>query len=301
METWILITIGAAFVQNIRSSLQKHLRGQMGTAGATFVRFGFGIPFALLFLAVSLYATGSRLPEIPAIFFGWIVVAALAQIFAQVLLIVLFTMRNFAVGSAYIRVEPVIAAAFGFILLAEAPTIPVVLAVVISVVGVLLITMAHSHVGIWSLAAAIRKREAQIGLASAALFGLAAVGFRGASLSLGGPNFLVQGGVTLCVAITFQAVILAVWMGIKDPGEFGRIALKWKTSAMVGFVGALASFGWFTAMTLEQAAAVKAVAQIEMLFAFATTSYVFKELMNKREVIGCLLIVCGVLVLVVAR
>jgi drug/metabolite transporter (DMT)-like permease len=297
MEIWILITIAAAFVQNIRSGLQKHLRGQMGTAGATFVRFGFGVPFAVIFLGFALFATDSELPVIERDFWGWIIVAALAQIGAQALLIMLFTMRNFAVGSAYIRVEPVLAAIFGFVLLFETPTLPLVTAVFVSVVGVMMITMAHAHVGIWSLASAVTKREAQIGLASAAMFGLAAVSFRGASLSLGGPNFLVQGGVTLCIAITLQAAIMALWIAIKDPADFKRIAIKWKTSLMVGFVGALASFGWFTAMTLEQAAAVKAVAQIEMLFAFATSYFVFKERMNKREIIGCLLIVCGVLVL----
>ena len=204
-------------------------------------------------------------------------------------------------GWSYIRVEPVLAAAFGFALLFETPTLPLIIAVAVSVVGVLLITMAHVEAGIWSLATAVTKREAQIGLASAAMFGLAAVSFRGASLSLGGPNFLVQGGVTLCVAITLQALIMALWIAIKDPADFKRIAVKWKTSAMVGFVGALASFGWFTAMTLEQAAAVKAVAQIEMLFAFATSYFVFKEQMNRREITGCLLIVCGVLVLALTR
>lgn len=51
MELWIPITLAAAFLQNVRSSLQKYLKGRMGTTGATFVRFGFGMPFVLAFLA----------------------------------------------------------------------------------------------------------------------------------------------------------------------------------------------------------------------------------------------------------
>ena len=47
MSLWIPITIAAAFLQNVRSALQKHLKGVMGTTGATFVRFGYGFPFAL--------------------------------------------------------------------------------------------------------------------------------------------------------------------------------------------------------------------------------------------------------------
>ena len=300
METWIAITIGAAFVQNIRSSLQKHLRGKMGTAGATFVRFGFGVPFAFLFLTLALLGTDAQIPALNTNFAFWIVFAAIAQILGQVLLLILFTHRNFAVGSAYIRVEPILAAAFGIAILAEAPSMRVVIAVLISVVGVLLITLARSNVGIWSLAAALSKREAQLGLSSAAIFGFAAVGYRAASLSLGGPNYLVQGGVTLCVAIVLQTILVAGWIYVKDRNDFTNIAATWKTGLTVGFVGALASFGWFTAMTLEQAAAVKAVAQIEMLFAFATTYFVFKEHMNFREVIGCLLILAGVVVLMLS-
>ena len=48
---WIPLTIAAAFLQNVRSALQKHLKGELGTIGATFVRFGYGFPFALLYLA----------------------------------------------------------------------------------------------------------------------------------------------------------------------------------------------------------------------------------------------------------
>jgi len=46
IESWIPITFAAAFLQNLRSALQKHLKGQLSTAGATFSRF--------LFAAVSL-------------------------------------------------------------------------------------------------------------------------------------------------------------------------------------------------------------------------------------------------------
>lgn len=298
MELWIPITIGAAFVQNIRSSLQKHLRGTMGTAGATFVRFGFGVPFALLFLWLSLHFTGTSLPALNRGFAGWIILAALCQIMAQVLLIILFTRRNFAVGSAYVRTEPVLAAAFGMALLAESPSLAVMGAIAVSLAGVLLISLAENKMSPSALMAALFSREAALGLGSAAIFGLAAVAFRAASLSLGGPNFLVQGGVTLCVAIMVQAVLLAVWISLRDAAEFGRIRAQWKTSATVGFVGALASFGWFSAMTLEQAALVKAVAQVEMLFAIATTSLVFKERFALRELLGCGLIVSGVLLLI---
>ena len=39
MELWIPLAIAAAFFQNIRSALQKHLKGRLSTLGAAYVRF----------------------------------------------------------------------------------------------------------------------------------------------------------------------------------------------------------------------------------------------------------------------
>jgi drug/metabolite transporter (DMT)-like permease len=93
--------------------------------------------------------------------------------------------------------------------------------------------------------------------------------------------------------------VMLVFIALREPGEFRRIAAAWKPALAVGFVGASASFGWFTAMTLEKAAVVKAVAQIEMLFTFASTVFIFKERINRLEVAGCLAIVAGILLLLI--
>ncbi len=44
VELWVPDTVAAAFLQNLRSALQKHLKARLSTTGATFVRFGFGFP-----------------------------------------------------------------------------------------------------------------------------------------------------------------------------------------------------------------------------------------------------------------
>lgn len=50
-------------------------------------------------------------------------------------------------------------------------------------------------------------------------------------------------------------------------------------------------------ITLQSAALVKAVAQIELLFSFATSRYVFGETVNKREIFGSMVVAIGILVL----
>ncbi|MEC7488951.1 MAG: DMT family transporter [Pseudomonadota bacterium] len=297
METWVLITVVAAFFQNVRSTLQKYLKGRIGTTGATFVRFGFGLPFAYLFLATLYFGTEYSLPVFHARFATWILLAALSQIAAQALLIHLFSYRNFAVGTAYSRTEPAQAALFGLVFLSETVSGLVLLAIAISVGGVMLISIAGNELRAGNLITSLLSRNVAIGLCSGTFFGISAVSYRGAALSLGGPNFLMQGAATLCAAITFQTVIMLLYSAVRDPAELPRILRVWKPALAVGFVGATASFGWFTAMTLEKAAVVKAVAQIEMLFAFASTVLIFREPFNRLEVTGCVAIVGGILLL----
>ncbi|WP_159589603.1 DMT family transporter [Chelativorans xinjiangense] len=300
MELWIPITIAAAFLQNLRSAAQKHLKSVMGTTGATFVRFGFGLPFAVLFVLALRYGAGFPYAVPNGRFIGWVMVGGLGQIAATFLLIHLFSFRNFAVGTAYSRTEPAQAAVFGLVFLGELAGPATLIAVAITVIGVMLISVAHVPMSWRNIFASLVSRNALIGLASGTLFGVAAVAYRAASLSLGGPNFMMQAATTLLFTIFFQTIIMFAWMLWRDPSEIARIAVAWKPSLFTGLVGASASFGWFAAMTLQQAAVVKALAQVEMIFTFASTVWFFGEKINRTEVAGCALIVAGILVLLLA-
>ncbi|MBP0438492.1 DMT family transporter [Tianweitania sediminis] len=298
MDLWIPITLAAAFLQNLRSAGQKHLKGTIGTTGATFVRFAFGLPFAVVFLLILHEGLGYPFPDLNRTFVLWSVLAGLSQILAQFLLIHLFSFRNFAVGTAYSRTEPAQAALFALLVLQETLSLGVVVAITISVVGVMLISVAHTPVNPRSLLTSIIRPTALIGIASGTAFGISAVGYRAASLSLGGPNFLMQAAVTLAFTLTMQTLIMFAWMIFGDRTEFGRMRRAWRPGLFVGATGATASLGWFAAMTLQQAAVVKALAQVEMLFTFAAAVFYFREKINRLEVAGCLLIVAGIVVLV---
>lgn len=302
MELWAIITIGSAFLQNMRSALQKHLKGQMGTTGATFVRFGFGLPFAFLYLAILQFGLDRPIPVPDLVFAGWAVVGAFAQITATFLLVHLFSFRNFAVGTAYSRTEPAQAALVALLLFGETITSGTLAAILVSILGVMAISVARTPLRPLALITSVGSPTALIGLASGFFFGISGTAYRAASLalapSLPEPDAVVQAGYTLCVVIVIQTLTMLVWMLWRERHEFARIRAVWKTSAMVGFVGATASFGWFIAMTLQQVAVVKALAQVEMLFTFASAVFVFKEKINRLEIVGCLLIVAGVLILI---
>jgi len=79
---WIVFTLLAAAGQTARNAMQRELTASLGTVGATHVRFLFGFPFALLFLAGVMFATGAAWPSPPPVFWPWLLVGALAQIAA---------------------------------------------------------------------------------------------------------------------------------------------------------------------------------------------------------------------------
>lgn len=297
MELWVFITFAAAFLQNLRSTLQKYLKGAMGTTGATFVRFGFGMPFAFLFVAVLHVGAGHEFPRVSISFFIWVPIGAVAQILATFLLIHLFSFRNFVVGTAYSRTEPAQAAIFGLAFLGDRASPGAMVAIMATVMGVMLISVARVERRPMLLLSSITGRTALVGIASGTLFGLAAVAYRAASLSLGGPNFLMQAAFTLAAAIFLQTVLMLGWMAWREPGEFARIARAWKPSLATGLAGASASLGWFAAMTLQQAALVKAVAQVEIVFTVLSSVIFFRETLNAREIIGTAMIVGGIVLL----
>src|SRR3546814_15468566 len=79
---------------------------------------------------------------------------------------------------------------------------------------------------------------------------------------------------------------MAVYMRIREPGQLTSVLRSWRVSVWVGVSGMAASAGWFTAMTIENAAHVRAVGQIELVFTFAASVLFFRERTNPTELVG---------------
>tara|TARA_R110000803_G_scaffold144408_1_gene210262 strand:- start:969 stop:1865 length:897 start_codon:yes stop_codon:yes gene_type:complete len=294
MELWIPITIAAAFLQNLRSVLQKRLKATLSTWGATAARFVFAAPLACLVLAVLLASTGRSAPPLNATFVTSAILGGLAQILATGLLIHLFSYKNFTVATAFTKTEPVQTALFGIVLLGDRLSLPVALAILVSLVGVILISIPADP-------AARRRfldRKALIGIASGGLFGLSAVAYRGASLSLIEGDVFLRAATTLAFVTVFQALAVLAYLRLREPGEAGRLLRSWRSAAWVGLVGMLGSLAWFTAFTLQNAAHVRALGQIEVIFMIGASILFFKERVTAREIIGVLLVSIGILGLV---
>ena len=294
---WIPLTIAAAFLQNVRSSLQKHLKNELGTTGATFVRFGYGIPFALVYLLILVALLGFETPVPNSRFLVFVFTGGITQIAGTAFLLTLFDARNFAVGTAYSKTETVQAAIFAVVFLGETISSLAIIGILISLIGVMVISTARSPTSSSGIVRAWTARSALVGLASGASFGVAAVSYRGASLSLGGEGFLVQAAYTLAFVLVLQTLVMAAYMTIRTPGELRKVLAAWRVAIWVGASGALGSIGWFTAMSIQNAALVRAVGQIELVFTIGASVLIFREKILRLELLGIFLVVSGIIVL----
>ncbi|MCZ6618233.1 MAG: EamA family transporter [Gammaproteobacteria bacterium] len=290
IELWIPITIAAAFLQNVRSLLQKRLTGELSVNGASYVRFCYALPFAWSYVLL----LGSRgfLPVPNVEFFAYCLVGGMGQIIGTACLVASFTRRNFAVGTAFSKTEVAQTALIGLVVLGDEVSIAVMSGIVVSLVGVVLLASRFGASEVRHL-----DRTMRLGLAAGAGFAVAAVSFRGAALSLPEGDFLIRAALALAVSVSLQTFIMGAYLIAREPGELTRVVHAWPTAVWVGLVGMVASAGWFSAMTLENAARVRALGQVELLFTFATSIWFFKEVVGRREVIGVLLIVLGIYLL----
>jgi drug/metabolite transporter (DMT)-like permease len=297
LELWIPITLVAAFFQNLRSALQKHLKGRLSNTGATFSRFAYAAPLALAYALALAVLTGEALPQPNLAFALYALVGGLAQITATALLLYSFSFRNFAVGTTYSKTETVQTAIFGILILGDPLGPWAAAAIVISLVGVMAISVGGTRMTFRSLLTSLTEKPALIGIASGAFFGLSAISYRGASLALGDHGFLIRAAYTLACVTVFQSLVMALYMRLREPGQVTAVFRAWRVAAWAGASGMIASAGWFTAMTIQNAAYVRALGQIELVFTFAASIFLFKEWPNRIEVAGILVVIGGILLL----
>jgi drug/metabolite transporter (DMT)-like permease len=290
---WAVFTIIAAAAQTARNATQRELTASLGTVGATHVRFLFGFPFALIFLAGVMVASGQVLPRPPFVYWPWVIGGALAQIAATALMLAAMNDRSFVVVYAYIKTEPVQAALFGLLFLGDAVTPAITAAIVIATTGVVLMALKPDT--------SSDLRATLLGLAAGGMFAFSAVGFRGAILSLGLSSYVMAATFTVAVGLLLQAVLLSGYLWLRDRKVLGAIARAWRPSLFAGFLGALASQFWFLAFALATAASVRTLALVEVLFAQAISRFVFKQATSRREAVGIALIVAGVVLLIWAH
>lgn len=294
---WVGVTLAAAACQTARNAMQGRLTERIGTVGATQVRFLYGFPFAILFLLGVLIVSGEPLPRPDAAFLLYACGGATAQIAATALMLAAMRQRSFSVTIALTKTEPVQVAVFGIAMLGDAVRPLAIVAIIIATVGVVL----TSRMPKGAMEGRRSLKPALLGVVSGTCFALAAVGFRGAILSLGEGGYLLRAAFALVASLAIQSAMLGAYLALFDRAAFTGSLAAWRQSLFAGFMGAAASQLWFTGFALTSAANVRTLGLVEVLFAQMVSVRIFAQRASRREVAGMVLIVLGVALLLGAQ
>lgn len=285
---WVAATLIAAAAQTLRNAAQSGLIGRIGTIGATAVRFVFGLPFAALALALA--APHVELPRPGAATLGYAALGAGAQIAATAFMLLTMRGQGFGVATALMKTEPVTLAVIGALLLAE-PLGPARMGAIALATAGVLVASGVTVDARWSRAA---LRPIATGVTAGALFGLSAIGFRGAILALPEGGFFIRALLVLVLTLGLQALAMVLWMAVADRAGLRGMLSLWRNSLAAGALGAFASLFWFIGFALTPAANVRTLALIEVPLAQILSGRVFRQSVRPGQVAGMAMIVIGV-------
>lgn len=296
-ELWVIAAVAAAGFQTFRFVLQKVLStATLSPTGATFARFVYSAPiiFAAVVMYIALSAQSVTMPS--HLFWGFAIAGGAAQVLATICVVTLFKSRNFAVGVTLAKTETLLAAIVGMIVLGDMVSLTGFATIALGLLGVLLLSTPPEIRG-WG-GAAIWNRSVLLGLASGMLFAISAVFYRGASLEVISGDPFLRAGLTLSAVTLLQMVGMGIWLRFRDPQQIRSVWKARQVAIWVGIMSLLGSFCWFLAFTLQNAAYVKAVGQIELIFSLVASSLVFSEKSSRRELAGMAVLCVSILLLV---
>ncbi|MDB5511491.1 MAG: multidrug transporter permease [Enterovirga sp.] len=289
---WVPATLVACAGQVARNTMQRRLTETIGTVGATQVRFLYGFPFSLLFVAGMLLATGDRLPGPGPGFWPFLLMGAVAQIAATGLMLAAMRQRSFSLVTALLKTEAVQLAVYGLLVLGDHLSAAGFVSIVVATAGVVMTA--------WTPKTAGEARRGGLvpiclGIVAGGMFAISAVGFRGAILNLDSGSFLTRASTALAWSLFVQTCILGVWLLAFDRSAFLGSLREWRSSLLAGAIGAGASQFWFIGFAITAAANVRTLALVEVLMAQLVSRRVFAQTPSREDLVGMALIVAGVL------
>ena len=124
---------------------------------------------------------------------------------------------------------------------------------------------------------------------------LSAVGYRGAVLAIESDDTFLVAGLTLAFVTTAQTLGLGLWLALREPGQITATLKGWRQTSLVGLFSLVGSWCWFAAFSLQNAAYVFAVGQIELIFSLIIGVLIFKEKTSPRELLGMVVLTASII------
>jgi drug/metabolite transporter (DMT)-like permease len=280
---WPFLVIGTAALQVVRNAAQRDLAARLGVWGAAYVRFIYGLPFALVWTtAIIAWRGWSGGPSLT--FAGWVALGAAAQAAATGALVFAMRGRAFAVANVLQKTEVLGSALVGVLLIGDVLAFNDWAGAAIGTAGIAL--MAHVSVNRAALAAALS------GAGAGLLFSFSAVAYRAAAHVWGGDAW-VGAACTLSATLAMQTLGGGLFVAALSRQAFAEVLRAWRPSLVPGASGAIASALLFTGFALgPSAAAVKTVQLVDVLIGWGLSAHL-RERLAVQEGIGAGLVLAG--------
>lgn len=287
---WIPITLAAATFQVLRTARQHELRRFLDVVAAGFVRYAYGLPLALLACAGTFLVADQPLPTVPPRFWPIVTGAGVAQILGTIALLQSFRIRDFAVGTVYVRSEVILVAVVSALFLGEALAPLGWLAAAVCALGVAWLAAPRRIGDALRLAA---DPAALSGMLAGLGFAVAAVGIRAGSDSLGDDPTWNRALVTLTSMLAIQTIVNGVQLAATDRRALADVVRHWRAALPVGVLSLAGSAGWAVAVTLTTATRVRTLGQVELVLAFAISALWRRERHSAVEYGASALVLAG--------
>ncbi|MFC3700070.1 EamA family transporter [Reinekea marina] len=292
---WIAFTLLAALMQAVRTAGQKQLTHSMSAIVATWARYGFGFPVAIIYFILIWQGQFMALTEFTLSFYTIVLSAALFQLAATLLLVKVLSLRNFAVGTTFAKTEGIFAAIIGALIFSTTLSLLAWLAILIGVTGLVFVSLKKSSIHVKSF---WNNKTFILGILAGVFFALTSLLLREASL-VSVVNPIMTAAYVLMLSLGIQGLICSGLVHWQDSQNWKQLHGQANTILFVGLTGTLGSIGWYTAFSYQDAAIVKAFGQIEYIATLALTHYFFRESISRMEWLGIISVLFSVVLLLV--
>ncbi|MEZ9405642.1 multidrug transporter [Vibrio sp. 10N.286.48.F5] len=288
--SWVAFTLLAAFSQSWRNAFQSKLSGTMSVAGVTLARFIWAGPIALIYLYTLYQWQPVSAPDFSGEFVFYIVAAAIMQILATGLMVMLFKLENYAIGAGLAKCEAPVSAVLSVLFFGTALTLTGWVGVLIGTLGVLIMSSASG----WR---SLSPKVFLLGMACSTAFALTSLWVREASLSIGLP-FPHSAAWVLFLVISLQTVIICTYLFFRERDTLRLIFKKSKLVIMTSLASVIGSLGWFSAMSLQAVPYVKTLGQVEVIFMVLISYFWLGQSIARKDILALILLsIAAVLVM----
>ncbi|MEZ9859243.1 multidrug transporter [Vibrio splendidus] len=288
--SWIAFTLLAAFSQSWRNAFQSKLSGTMSVAGVTLARFIWAGPIALIYLCALYQWKPVSTPDFSGEFVFYIIAAAIMQILATGLMVMLFKLENYAIGAGLAKCEAPVSAVLSVLFFGTALTLTGWVGVLIGTLGVLIMSSSSG----WR---SLSPKVFLLGMACSTAFALTSLWVREASLSIGLP-FPHSAAWVLFLVISLQTVIICTYLFFRERDTLRLIFKKSKLVVMTSLASVIGSLGWFSAMSLQAVPYVKTLGQVEVIFMVLISYFWLGQSIARKDILALILLsIAAVLVM----